>query len=299
MKQLPSGLQAHLDGGATTLCWCWRLTRRDEVQYGFTDHDNDLQLDGTLFEAASGFSASELQSGVGLSTDNLEAEGALMSNRLNEADLARGRFDDARVEIFRVNWQQPDQFILMSSGSLGEVRRGRNGFQAEIRGLAHYLQQPGGRLIQYGCDAILGDQRCGIDVGAGSVWRHSGRVLEALSAYRFKAGDLDDFNAGWFSRGSLIWQTGQNAGISIEIKQHMVQENGDVIIELWQNMVDDIETGDRFELITGCDKQFSTCRDRFQNQANFRGFPHVPGNDFIVSYPGRADIDNDGGSLTA
>jgi len=28
MKTLPDGLQAHLDSGATTLCWCWQLTRR-------------------------------------------------------------------------------------------------------------------------------------------------------------------------------------------------------------------------------------------------------------------------------
>jgi uncharacterized phage protein (TIGR02218 family) len=35
----------------------------------------------------------------------------------------------------------------------------------------------------------------------------------------------------------------------------------------------------------GCDKRLATCRDRFANAVNFRGFPHIPGNDFVISYP--------------
>lgn len=53
MRALPAGLQSHLDSGATTLCWCWRITRNDGVAFGFTDHDRDLQFDGTSFEAAT------------------------------------------------------------------------------------------------------------------------------------------------------------------------------------------------------------------------------------------------------
>ena len=29
MKTLAPGLQAHLDTGATTLAWCWKITRAD------------------------------------------------------------------------------------------------------------------------------------------------------------------------------------------------------------------------------------------------------------------------------
>lgn len=35
-----------------------------------------------------------------------------------------------------------------------------------------------------------------------------------------------------------------------------------------------------------CDKRFSTCRDVFANAQNFRGFPHMPGNDAVISGPG-------------
>ena len=63
MKTLPAALDAHLATGATTLCWCWRLTRRDGIRFGFTDHDRDVVFDGTTFEAAAGFTASEIGRG--------------------------------------------------------------------------------------------------------------------------------------------------------------------------------------------------------------------------------------------
>ncbi len=97
MKSLPAALQDHLDGGATTLAWCWRLTLRDGTHFGFTDHDRDIVLDGTTFEAAAGFSASGIKDAVGLSVDNLEVTSALTSDRLSEIDLAAGHYDDGSV----------------------------------------------------------------------------------------------------------------------------------------------------------------------------------------------------------
>ena len=35
----------------------------------------------------------------------------------------------------------------------------------------------------------------------------------------------------------------------------------------------------------GCDKRLATCRARFANAVNYRGFPHMPGNDFVTYYP--------------
>ena len=106
MKTLPDGMQAHLDGGATTLCWCWRLTRDDGVVQGFTDHDRDLSFDGVTYEAVSGFSASQIESGLGLAVDNLTLSGALSSATLNEADLAAGMYDNAAIHIWRENGDQ-------------------------------------------------------------------------------------------------------------------------------------------------------------------------------------------------
>ena len=282
MKALPEGLQAHLDSGATTLCWCWRLSRRDGVTFGFTDHDCDLTFDGTTFEATAGFSASEIKDSVGLSVDNLEVESAITSNRLSEVDLAAGLYDDARVEIFRVNWNAPEQRVLMRAGSLGEVSRSGTVFRAEVRGLAHYLQQPNGRLFQYQCDADLGDARCGVDL-ASDAYRGIGNVLELVSPRGLRIEGGATFADGWCSRGLLRFVSGDNAGQAFEIRTHRLRDDA-VEIELWQEPARPVAVGDEVELTAGCDKQLATCRDKFANVTNFRGFPHMPGNDFVTSY---------------
>jgi uncharacterized phage protein (TIGR02218 family) len=281
MKSLPPSLQAHLDTGTTTLAWCWRVTRNDGTAFGFTDHDRDLAFDGTAFEAATGFTASEIKDALGLSVDNLEVSSALKSDRLNEDDLAGGLYDDAPIEIWRVNWADTAQRVLMRAGSLGEVRRSGSAFTAEVRGLAHYLQQPKGRLFQSGCDADLGDARCGVDLDD-SAFRDTGTVIAAASNRQFTASGLETFEANWFTRGLVTFTSGANANRSQEVKRHTLADDV-ATIELWQPMALTIAPDDTFTITAGCDKRFATCGAKFANAVNFRGFPHMPGNDYILA----------------
>ena len=90
MRTLPPGLSAHLASGTTTLCHCWKLMPVTGPALGFTDHDRDLVFDGVTFEAQAGFEASEIESSLGLSVDNLEASGALESTQLDAERLRAG-----------------------------------------------------------------------------------------------------------------------------------------------------------------------------------------------------------------
>ncbi len=281
MRVMPEALAASLASGVTTLCWCWRISPRVGEPLGFTDHDRDIVFDGTTYEAASGFTASEIRESTGLAVDNLEIEGALASERLSEAALSSGDFDDARVDIFRVDWSNPGSRVLVRRGSIGEVRRTGNAFAAEVRGLAHYLQQAQGRVFQFSCDAELGDRRCGIDVGA-PAFRATGTVAAVLGDRHFASGDLSAFSDGWFSRGLLTFTSGVNAGRAAEVKRHAVRL-ADATLELWQAPAGAIAPGDAFVVTAGCDKQHATCRLKFANAVNYRGFPHMPGNDFLTT----------------
>jgi uncharacterized phage protein (TIGR02218 family) len=293
MKTLPTGLQAHLDSGATTLCWCWRLTRGDGAVRGFTDHDVDVTFDTVTHVAASGFTASEVDSTLGLAVDNLAVLGALSDATLNEADLAAGLYDNAAIAIWRVNWAAPDQRVLMRKGALGEVKRGRSGFTAEVRGLAAALGQAQGRVFGFSCDADLGDARCTISL-SDPAFHGGGTVAAASDARRFAVSGLGGFADGWFGGGRLVWTGGANAGRAMDVKRHGVSGTN-VTIELWQPMSEGVAAGDAFAITAGCDKQFATCKAKFANAANFRGFPYMTGNDAVLSYPtARAPLD--GGS---
>jgi uncharacterized phage protein (TIGR02218 family) len=66
------------------------------------------------------------------------------------------------------------------------------------------------------------------------------------------------------------------------VKRHTLA-GATATIELWQPMALDILADDTFTVTAGCDKRFATCRAKFANAVNFRGFPHMPGPDYVLA----------------
>ena len=283
MRSISPALQAKLNSGVTTLARCWIVTRRDGVTMGFTDHDSDLTVAGTLCHAGTGLTASEATARLGLQVDGSEIAGALANDSLAEGDLAAGHYDAADIEVHLVDWSEPSLSVLLAKGVLGEVRREGKAFSAEFRSLAHRLNEESGRLYTATCAADLGDAQCAIDLTA-PAFRGSGTVAALAGASAFHASGLGAFADGWFTGGKLAFTGGANAGFAVEVKTHRVALDG-VLIELWQRPGEPLAPGDAFTVTAGCDKRFATCRDRFANAVNFRGFPHIPGNDFVIAYP--------------
>ena len=282
MRTIPTALQTKLDSGITALCRCWVIKRVDGVMQGFTDHDEDIALDAVICRAGTGLTGSEVTQKLGLAVDASELSGALADDSLSEADLAAGRYDRAAVEIWLVDWSEPTLHILLAKGTLGEVRREGLAFTAEVRGLSDRLAQESGRLFTATCSADLGDSRCGIDLGS-SAFRSTGSVTSTDATSTFTASGLDSFEDGWFTAGKLTFSSGANSALSVEVKSH--RKGGVVSLVLWQVMPEPIAVGDTFIVTAGCNKQFEICRARFNNAVNFRGFPHIPGNDFIIAHP--------------
>jgi uncharacterized phage protein (TIGR02218 family) len=296
MRPIPSALQTKLDSGVTTLARCWKLARRDGVVMGFTDHDSDLVMSGLTFRAGTGFTASEAAGRFGLAVDGAEISGALADESLTEADLAAGRYDAAQIETWLVDWSEPSLKVLTARGTLGEVRREGQAFVAELRGLADLLSQESGRLYTAKCGADLGDLRCKVDL-TNPALRGTGAITVVEGTSIFVASGLDGFADALFSLGRLTWTGGANAGLAIEIKEHRLAA-GHARLTLWQAMPEAIAAGDTFTVTAGCDKRFATCRARFANTDNFRGFPQIPGNDFLIASPTQGAPGNNGLSLS-
>lgn len=294
MKALPAGLAAKLASGVTTLCHCWRVGRADGVVLAFTDHDRDLAFGGDVYRAGSGMSASAWAARAGLTVDTIDAHGALSDAALTEADLARGLWDGASVGVYRVDWSAVADRVQIFAGTIGEVERGPLAFRAELRSLSHFLNQPKGRL--YGlCDAEVGDGRCKVDLES-AAFKGSGIVASVAAARTiFRTAGLGAFPADWFRRGKLSWTGGGNDGAAMEVKRHTLAA-GLAVIELVAEMPFAIVAGDAFTLRAGCDQSAGMCAKKFNNILNHRGFPHMPGNDWVVRYPNRDD-GNDGGAF--
>jgi uncharacterized phage protein (TIGR02218 family) len=291
MRTLDPGLAAHLASGATTLCHCWKVTRTGASPMGFTDHDEAVSFDGTVYAAATGFEASAIEAGLGLSVANQDVMGALASAGLTEADLAAGFYDGAGIEIWRVNWANPAQRVMLLAGEIGAVTRTPLAFTAEVRSLAHRLNRPVGRVYQYACDADLGDARCKVNVNQ-PAFRATGAVTGVAGARQFAGSGLSGFAPGWFVNGTIAWTSGANAGLTRPVKASAGAD-----LELWEPMPFPVAVADAFAVTAGCSKTFAVCKAKFNNGLNFRGAPLMPGNDWVVSAPA-AGGHNDGGKLT-
>ncbi len=288
-------LHAHLSTGLTTVARCWEVRRRDGRRYGFTDHDLDLTFDGLVFRADTGMSAAALQQGTGLAVDNSEAIGALTAASLTDADIAAGRFDGAAVTAWMVNWADVTARKVLFRGSLGEITRSGGAFAAELRGLTETLNRPVGRVFQHPCSAVLGDADCGVDLDAPGM-RAEATVSEVTETGGLVVSGASGFEAGWFQRGRLNVLEGDAAGLWAVIKRDVLFEDGARQVDLWEPMRVALAAGNRVQLVVGCDKRFGTCREKFDNLLNYRGFPDIPQEEWIMVHPTMTSK-RDGGSL--
>ncbi|MEQ1809095.1 MAG: DUF2163 domain-containing protein [Terricaulis sp.] len=281
MRTASETLTAKLSSGVTTLCHVWHVQRRDGARFAFTDHDCPLVFDDLTASPLQGVAPGVIEKSVGLGVDSASIEGALSVEAITEEDLARGLWDGARVDIYRVDWSAVEDRLHLFAGHIGDVKRGALAFEAELRGLQAALNVPVGRVFSRFCDADLGNARCGIDIET-SDFRGEGIVSEVLNSHAFKATGLDGFADQWFARGHIVWSDGGPS----EVAAHRVE--ADVAVFEMLDAVP-ISVGAHFTVYAGCDKRLETCRTKFANVVNFRGFPHMPGNDAIQAGPRSGD----------
>ena len=278
-----------------TRATAWVVERSDGVRLGFTDHDRALAVDGVACEATTGLQGSEARTALGLGADAQDVEGAFSSDAIREADVVAGRFDGARVHVWNVDWRTGDA-RMERTAVLGEVTHesvgggidGEGRFRAELRGLSSLLDQSVMRRFNRRCDADLGDARCGVNLAAVSV-----TVAQVIDATTLRLAGLGDHPDDHFAHGRLLMRSGANEGVGVEIVASRGAE-----VSLWQALPLDVAPGDAGEATAGCDKTFTTCRGKFANHLNFRGFPHMSGEGALLyAAPGTDGVVHDGSPL--
>jgi uncharacterized phage protein (TIGR02218 family) len=225
--------------------------------------------------------------------DNSEALGALSDASITEADIEAGRFDGAEVRAWLVNWADVSVRWLQFRGTIGEMRRAGGAFHAELRGLTEALNRPLGRIYQKTCTAVLGDKGCRFDTTTSGFFAELA-VERAEDRRILRWEGFSDFDVQWFQRGRLDVLSGDGTGLWGMIKDDRFAGK-DRVVELWEPMRGVLEAGTVVRLTAGCDKRSETCSAKFANVVNFQGFPDLPGEDWMVRYPKRADA-NTGGS---
>lgn len=287
MRAVPEALEAHLKQTETTLAHCWRILRDDGSVLGFTDHDRALEIEGTRCEPAFGLDGGEVPARLGAQVETGEVLGILDHAAIGEDDIALGRYDGARVETWLVNWMEQEQKLLLRVDTIGEVVREDGVFRAELRSAQEALNTTRGRLYQGLCDAMVGDARCRADLG-GPAFSAMGTVAEVLDPFRLRVEGLSGFAEDWFAFGMARWIVGKRAGLTDAVSSHRKSGGAD-ILGFGQRVGDWVTVGETFTVSAGCDRRMATCSAKFGNSVNFRGFPHIPGSDFVLRFPRSGD----------
>lgn len=284
MKFGPDRLHENLRTGVTTIATLWDITRKDGAVFGFTDHDHDLSFGGIEYLASSGLSASAITQGLSLAVDNTEGAGALDDDRLLPEEIDAGLFDEAAINIWRINWQDKVAYEKIFSGHLGQMHRDGLAFRAEMRGHMDQLQMPMGRVYGRSCRHNLGDKGCQVDVTHPDL---CAKVIlsEPNAANSLRIPLISGFTAGWFANGTAKILDGPLLGQTRRIRQDL----GDAprTLTLWEPFGGPLDAGTSIELTAGCNRSFEACKSKFDNCERFGGFPFLPTEDWLIAGVGR------------
>lgn len=284
-RTIPAGLATHIALGATSLCELIKITPTVGAVLAFTNHVSNLTVDGTLYLARPGMRVSQVKAGLKMEIDTSQAQGFFMSGVVTLADVLKGKFREATFERRFANYDSPgDGGYTFQTGSIGRVEIADNAFSVELRGLMQKLSQPVGRVVSRMCDVRrVGDERCKFNLASshpdGTPYTQSLVVSAVWDAIRFDvaSGYNVTYSDDWFAAGYLLWTgAAANSGYYADIATTSVI-GGALEFRLLLEPGASIQIGDTFTAYAGCDRMKDTCRAKFNNLLNFRGYPDLAG----------------------
>lgn len=279
MKTLSPELKAEFAKGSTTRAWCWKAVRRDGFTLCVTTAPMNLLFEGFLYRSKEGFNPKAISQEASAAVVNTEVSGFL-SEDITENEFQIGLWDGCEVELFEVNYRDLSMGKMrIAVQTMGDITVGRSAFNAEMRGLTEKLQKTIGELWTKSCPAKFGDERCKFPIETLEVSGTFTSVTD-LRTFRDSArGEPDD----WFGAGVITIQSGDAEGQQMEIYSYAA--DGTFVLHLPIEF--NVTVGDSYTATPGCRKRYTEdCRFKYANWVNFRGAPHVPGNNKILGLGG-------------
>lgn len=281
MKTFSPAYLAHCRQPFTTLALCWRVQKKNGDYILGTEAARPIVIDGTdrpgIYRPTAGIMGSAMALTSDMSVPNMDVTGALAETgdvlNISVYDIESGLLDRAAVEVFAVNWQDPDEFQdVIGRGYLGEISRtSESAYRTEVRGYLQALAQIFTRTLGTNCVVReFGDAECKYDL----VAQQRTFTVTAVTDRRNFSGTIsgaappvDDYYQG----GELKGFTGANTDFVREVKFDSI---GGTLgnLRLWDELPSDVQIADTFKLGPGCNRLYNTCKDVHENVINFRGY---------------------------
>lgn len=262
-----------------TMCLvsCWKIVRVDNTVLCFTDHNKSIVFDGLTYEPGYSATASARQRVEGSDPQNLEFKGFITSDKITDADIRAGRYRNAVVTEFLVDWRYPYAgAYAINVMYVDNIKWDNFHWTAQLSGQKMRLNARVGDVYTRNCRYVLGDARCGVSLAGLTV---SSSVTSVVTPRLRIATPLAQPN-GYFDGASLTFTSGLNSGHTSVVKLHASGQ-----LELQVRTPYDITAGNAFTIVPGCDRHESTCKEKFNNFNNFGGYPTIPGTNKSFATP--------------
>lgn len=288
-RTIPVQLADDLAADASTLQWLLRADASNGQQLFLTSLDIEVDYDDgdglETYRPDPGYDPKLMESAADLSVDgNTFASLLNAAGLLTEAELRGGVWDDARVRVYRFNYEAPDHgHYELKRGTLGRLTIDRGvSLLGEIRGLSQGLRQTLCWRDSLLCRALFGSQEseereyCGFDVSTIEV-AFTVTSVGAENDRDFTASGLTQ-DAGAFLPGVVRWTSGLNANSRPNgVADHLAGG----VVSLRRSTRFPLQVGDAGFIRPDCDKSHDGpkgCLFWFGPEwvNHYRGEPHIP-----------------------
>lgn len=277
MKNITNDLKSVFENETTNIVKCWKITFKDHTNLAFTTNDENILYENVLYNSLSANDVDNIKSNIDIKEDNFEIVNIISSNLIDKDDILNGKYDSAKVEIFLLDTQNLDKGkVVLLSGKISNIELKDDIFTAKVVGLKDEINKTIGEKYSPLCRCNFCDSRCKLSK---NNFTFSGTITNVIDEVLFITDNeiILSKSSGYFDYGIIEFTSGNNIGQKMEVKQY---NNGQFILQL--NLPKNLAIGDTFNVVAGCNKEFSTCCNKFNNAINFRGEPHLPGMNILL-----------------
>lgn len=245
-RTISTNLKNSLSDSTVNLAVLVLITRLDGQVFAFTSWDVEISYGGNTYLPAISMNPSSVKVNADLTTDQMDIIGAIDSVLITEDDIDAGRYDQAAVQVMRINPFNTSWGVIIDlTGNLGDISYGDGKFQANVDSLGQKFSQQIGDIITPVCRVRqLGDAQCKVNIAAFQF----AKTISANAGDNLTLSFADTVNpTGYFDFGMLRFKSigaggGLNHDINMEVKTSI--SNGDTIVTL-----NGSPTGGTFNLI--------------------------------------------------
>ena len=282
MRAAPAALVAYLAAqrsakdATTLLADCYTFTLRTGTLLTYTNADvpvvmngttflaNSLLVDGLTYKCTVGLDVDKQKVTISARpTDTIGGIPFLMAIRNGLLDGCEIQRDRAFLSAWGT---APIGSVTLFKGRVSTVDSvGRTTAQVTVASDLVLLDIDMPRnLYQPTCNHVLYDSGCGLVKNA---YGAAGTVGSGASAVTVPWASSSTV----YAQGTITFTSGANTGVTANIKSATA-----TALTLSYPLPNVPAAGDGFSAYQGCDHTLATCKAKFANSANFRGFPFVP-----------------------